>query len=57
MVKYEVDKVKLAWVEENGDKMFKVDYTRPYGATWMMFVHARDELEAYTKVATRLGAS
>lgn len=56
MVKYKVDGVKLGWVELNGDKMFKVDYTRPYGATWMMFVQARDELEAYTKAVTKLGA-
>jgi len=56
VVKYKVDEVKLAWVEKDGQKMFKVDYTRPYGATWMMYTHARDELEAYTKVVTRLGA-
>lgn len=57
MVKYTVDKVKLAWVEENGDKMFKVSYTRPYGTKWTMRLVARDELEAYTKASEKLGAS
>ena len=56
MVKYKVDEVKLAWVTEDGQKMFKVDYTRPYGATWMLYVEARDELEAYTKAVKKLGA-
>jgi hypothetical protein len=49
--------VKLAWVEENGDKMFKVSYTRPYGTKWTMRLVARDELEAYTKASEKLGAS
>jgi hypothetical protein len=57
VVKYKVDGVKLAWVEKDGQKMFKVNYTRPYGATWMLHTHARDELEAYTKACKQLGAS
>ena len=57
MVKYTIDGVKLAWVEKDGQKMFKVNYTRPYGATWMLHIHARDELEAYTKASEKLGAS
>ena len=56
MVKYRVDEVKLAWVEENGDKMFTVNYTRPYGTKWTMRLVARDELEAYTQAAKKLGA-
>lgn len=57
MVKHTIDKVKLAWVEKDGQKMFKVNYTRPYGATWMLHIRARDELEAYTKASEQLGAS
>ena len=56
MVKHEVDGVKLAWVEEDGRKMFKADYTRPYGHKWFMHLYARDELEAYTKAVIKLGA-
>ena len=57
MVKYKVDGVKLAWVEKDGRKMFKVDYIRPWGTPWMMHIHARDELEAYIEAAKKLGAS
>ena len=56
MVKHEVDGVKLAWVEEDGRKMFKVDYIRPWGNKWFMHLHARDELEAYLEAAKKLGA-
>jgi hypothetical protein len=56
VVKYKVDGVRLAWMEEDGRKMFKVEYTRPYGHKWFMHLHARDELEAYTQAATKLGA-
>jgi hypothetical protein len=57
VVKHTIDKVKLAWVEENGDKMFTVNYTREYGTRWTMRLVARDELEAYTKATNKLGAS
>ena len=56
MVKHKVDEVKLAWVEEDGRKMFKVNYTRPYGNKWFMHLYARDELEAYIEAAKKLGA-
>jgi hypothetical protein len=57
VVKYEVNGVRLAWVEKDGRKMFKVNYTRPYGHKWSMHFHARDELEAYMVAANKLGAS
>lgn len=57
MVKHTIDKVKLAWVEDDDRKMFKVSYTRPYGAKWFMHIRARDELEAYIEAAKKLGAS
>lgn len=56
MVKHKVDEVKLAWVEEDGRKMFKASYTRPYGHKWFMHLHARDELEAYLEAVKKLGA-
>lgn len=57
MVKYKVDEVKLAWVEKDGQKMFKVGYIRPYGNKWFMHIRARDELEAYIEASEKLGAS
>ena len=53
-MKYKVDGVKLGWVEEDGRKMFKVEYTRPYGHKWFMHLHARDEIEAYTIAMKKL---
>ena len=54
---HKVNGVKLVWREKDGQKMFKVDYTRPYGHKWFMHLYARDELEAYTKASEQLGAS
>jgi hypothetical protein len=56
-VTHKVNGVKLVWREKDGQKMFKVDYTRPYGHKWFMHLYARDELEAYTKASEQLGAS
>jgi hypothetical protein len=56
VVKHKVDGAKLAWVTEDGRKMFKVSYTRPYGNKWFMHLYARDELEAYLEAAKKLGA-
>lgn len=56
MVKHKVNEVKLAWVTKDGNKMFKVDYTRPYGNKWFMHLYARDELEAYLEAVNKLGA-
>lgn len=56
MVKHKVDEVKLVWREKDGQKMFKVSYTRPYGHKWFMHLYARDELEAYIEAAKKLGA-
>lgn len=56
MVKHKINGVKLVWKEKDGGKMFKVDYTRPYGNKWFMHLYARDELEAYMEAAKKLGA-
>lgn len=56
-MKHTIDKVKLAWVEASGDKLFTVAYTREFGTKWTMLIKARDELEAYTKATKKLGVS
>jgi len=56
VVKHKVKEVRLAWIAKDGRKMFKVDYTRPYGNKWFMHLYARDELEAYLEAAKKLGA-
>jgi hypothetical protein len=57
VVKHTIDKVKPAWVEKDGRKMFEVAYTREFGTRWTMLIYARDELEAYLEVTKKLGAS
>ena len=57
MVKYRVDEVKLAWVD-NDEKMWNVSVTRVADDTkWTMRTWAIDELDAYKKaLATLEGA-
>jgi hypothetical protein len=49
VVKYEIDEVKLAWVDM-GNKMFNVHLTREDGTKWVQRIRAKDEIEAYTLV-------
>lgn len=47
MVKYRVDEVKLAWVD-NGHKMWNVRISRVSDNTeWTLRTWARDEIDAY----------
>jgi len=47
VVKYRVDEVKLAWVD-NGHKMWNVRVSRVSDDTkWALRTWARDELDAY----------
>ena len=57
MVKYRVDEVKLAWID-NDQKMWNVSVTRVADDTkWTMRTWAIDELDAYKKaLATLEGA-
>lgn len=57
MVKYRVDEVKLAWID-NDEKMWNVSVTRVADDTkWTMRTWAIDELDAYKKaLATLEGA-
>jgi len=54
VVKYRVDEVKLAWVD-NGHKMWNVRVSRVSDDTkWALRTWARDELDAYNLALKKL---